>query len=105
MLSDMITTMETLESADINISTNATNTFELGGGRASDEPELLIFMLEMTEGSYLDIGIRLDIHIHIDIHIDFDIMQTFWPSDPFKKLLSSITPTTGHEIISILAIA
>ena len=34
--SEMITTMETLGSADINISTDAKNTFELGRGWASD---------------------------------------------------------------------
>ena len=40
MLSEMITTMETLGSANINISTDAKNTFELGRGWASDEPEM-----------------------------------------------------------------
>ena len=32
MLSDMITTIQTLGSADLNISTDANNTFQLGGG-------------------------------------------------------------------------
>ena len=35
---EMITTMETLGAADINITTDAKNTFELGRGWASDEP-------------------------------------------------------------------
>ena len=35
---EMITTMETLGAAEINITTDAKNTFELGRGWASDEP-------------------------------------------------------------------